>query len=285
MGIGGFADRLVERIRGVGSPLCVGLDPVLDRIPDAAGTPGAALERFSSGVIGAVSSVAACIKIQSACYERYGSAGFAAMESAAARAHGAGMLVIYDAKRGDIGISAEHYAAAARALNADAVTLSPYMGPSTIKPFIEAGFGVFALVRTSNPDSDRIQSIPTEGGATVAERVGAMIAEMGADRVGSHGLSTVGAVVGATKAEDGKALRAAMPDQPFLVPGIGAQGGVVGDLAPLIRPKATDAATTGVIATASRSVIYAEPSEGERWDDAVARSATALADELAALAP
>ncbi|MEL6329809.1 MAG: orotidine-5'-phosphate decarboxylase [Planctomycetota bacterium] len=280
-----FSDRLAERIAHVGAPLCVGLDPVLERLPAEIETadPSAAFEAFSARLIDAVGTTAAAIKPQSACFERLGWRGVRALERTIGRARDAGLVVVLDVKRGDIGLSAAHYAAAARDAGADAVTVSPYMGPSSIEPFLDAGLGVFALVRTSNPDSDAVQSVATSDGSSVAERVARMVAEIGASCTGARGLSDLGAVVGATKAQDGPALRAAMPDQVFLVPGIGAQGGKVEDLRPLVRAGATGANESGLLVTASRSVIYPDVEAGEHWTDAARRSAETLATRLRVL--
>lgn len=279
---GAFADRLDSAMSRAGSPVCVGLDPVLESLPRAVRDhhPDApsAIEAFSVRVLEAVAPSAAVVKLQSACYERYGSAGFAALERVAVRARELGLLVILDAKRGDIGISASHYAAAAAYLGADAVTVNGYLGPSGVEPFLAAGLGVFVLVRTSNPDSDTVQSREMRDGGTVAGLMAGLVAGLGRDRVGRSGLSSVGAVVGATKAADGRALRALMPDQPFLVPGYGAQGGTADDIRALLRP----AGAPGVVVTASRSVIYAKPEGREAWDAAVSRAAAAMAAEVAA---
>jgi orotidine-5'-phosphate decarboxylase len=220
------------------------------------------------------------VKPQSACFERYGSAGYAVLERVVAHAKLLGFVVILDAKRGDIGSSAEHYAAGARSMGADWITVSPYMGPSTIEPFLEAGLGVFALCRTSNPDSDRLQTLDT-GGVTLAERTAEMIAQMGAAHTGGSGLSVLGAVVGATKsAEDGARLRACMPDQILLVPGVGAQGGTAAEVVPLVRAGQRTPGTAGVVVNASRSVLYPKRAPGQAWQGAVRRAADQFAGSL-----
>ena len=293
-----FADRLVAAMDRAGSPLCVGIDPVIERIPETLRhhrEPAAACEAFSRGVIEAVAGVAAAVKPQAACFERWGTPGWQALERTVRAAREAGLIVVLDAKRGDIGSSSAHYAASAADMGADSVTLNAYLGPSGIEPFLDAGLGVFALVRTSNPDADAVQSIELAGGGTVAEAVGRTVAGLGAARVGTHGLSDVGAVVGATQTGSAKrpgpeALRVAMPDQVFLTPGIGAQGATADDLRPLARPGAGRAALAGVLATASRSVTYpgGVPAEGvgaeieRRWRAAVRDEASGLAAQVAA---
>lgn len=281
-----FADRLASRIDSAGAPLCVGLDPVSERLPSdcwmAGAEPHRAIARFDAAVIEAVAPVAAAVKFQAACYERCGAEGWAALAAGARLARSAGLVTILDGKRGDIGISAAHYAASARhTLGVDAVTANCYLGPSAITPFLDEGLGVFCLVRTSNPDSDALQSQWLGSGVTVAEHVAGMVRDLGRGHVGERGLSDVGAVVGATKTSGGEAerLRAAMPHQIVLVPGIGAQGGRIEDLKPLVRSGGRSPGDLGVLATASRSVIYAGAEDGT-WPAGVAEEARRLAKEL-----
>lgn len=283
------ADRLCEAIDRAGSPACVGIDPVLERLPGelraARVPPASAIKAFSLSVLDAVAGAVGVVKPQSACFERYGSEGVAALEAVVEHARSLGLFVILDAKRGDIGSSAAHYGAGAAAMGADAITVNPYMGRSAVRPFLDEGLMVFALARTSNPDSDELQAAALEEGGIVAERVARMIADMGTAHVGGSGLSGVGAVVGATKASaDGRRLRGAMPDQFFLVPGVGAQGGTVEEVRPLMRAGAASPGGLGVVVNASRSVIFAEAGAGEAWTDAVVREAHRLADDLRALA-
>ncbi|MDX9910359.1 MAG: orotidine-5'-phosphate decarboxylase [Phycisphaerales bacterium] len=283
----GTVDRLVERVDALGTPACVGIDPVLERLPrELQGvSPADAIERFSIGIIDAVAGIAPVVKPQAAMFERYASAGWRALERVIEHARRSGLVVILDAKRGDIGSTSEHYAAAVSAIGADWVTLSPYLGASGIEPFIDAGLGVFLLVRTSNPDSDELQEARLEGGESVAERVAQMVARLGERSRGVSGLSSVGAVVGATKAGDaGSRLRARMPDQMFLVPGVGAQGGSIADVRTMVRAHASSAGMLGVVVNASRSVIYPSDldSSGAGWRDAIARAARSFADELRA---
>jgi orotidine-5'-phosphate decarboxylase len=282
-----FSDRLVESIRGAGSPACVGLDPVMERLPASVrqtGEPVESIAAFCRGVIGAVAGHVAAVKFQSACFERHGAMGVAALWELQHEAAGAGLSVVLDAKRGDIGISAEHYAAAAAASGAHALTVNAYLGGRTVEPYLDAGLGVFALVRTSNPDSDAVQSPRLADGRTVAEMMADHVAALGASWIGTHGYSDVGAVVGATKADDGRALRARMPRQFFLVPGYGAQGGTADDIRTLLdgRPECGG----GVLVTASRSVIYAfseAEGAGSAWEKAIARAAIAFAGEVRAV--
>ncbi len=277
-----FSDVLSRRIAETGSFACVGLDPVHDQLPAEVRARHhealAAISEFCHGVIRAVHGHAAAVKFQSACFERYGGRGVLLLEECIAEAVRAGLVVVLDVKRGDIGLTAGHYAEAARRTGAHAVTLSGYMGPSTIKPFLDAGLGVFILVRTSNPDSDVVQSQRLVDGRTVAESMADMVSLLAKDDLAKHGgeLSSVGAVVGATKAADALALRARMPDSYFLIPGYGSQGGTVDDIRAMVR-NGRDGA--GVLVTASRSVIYA-PAAGGSWIAGVEEAARALRREL-----
>jgi orotidine-5'-phosphate decarboxylase len=275
------ADRLMEAIERIGAPVCVGIDPVAGRLPDVlrpddGAGPGTVVEAIGSyvmGVLDAAAGVAPCVKFQSACFERYGSAGVVVLERVMTAARQRGLEVVLDAKRGDIGISAEHYAAAAS--GADWITVNAYLGADGLRPFVEAGLGAFALVRTSNPSGDALQSQELAGGGVVSDAVAGIVAEVGASSIGGRGYSSLGAVVGATKRKDAARLRALMPKQIFLVPGYGAQGGGVEDVLPCFREGGS-----GAIVTASRSVIYAfEPGEAD-WTAPVRAAAERLADEI-----
>ena len=278
-----FSDLLVDSIARRGSPACVGLDPVLESLPAEVRArhhePLSAIGEFCRGVLGAVAAHAPAVKFQAACFERFGGRGVTLLEDLAELARRLGLVIIYDAKRGDISTSAAHYAASALRLHAHAITLSGYMGPSAVTPFLDAGLGVFILVRTSNPDSDAIQSPKLADGRSVAELMADHVAALGRERLGSSGLSAVGAVVGATKSADAAALRKRMPDQVFLVPGYGAQGGTAEDIRAMLRP-GQPPERAGVLVTASRSVIYAPPAAGQSWQGAIENAAKKLADEL-----
>lgn len=274
------ADRLFAAIERVGSPACVGLDPVLEKLPEACQALGdalAAIESYSSELLKAIAPHVGVCKLQSACFERYGVAGVGVRDGMLELARELGLHVILDAKRGDIGISAEHYAASAQPV-ADWVTVNPYLGVDGIDPFLADGeLGAFALVRTSNPGGDALQALELASGETVAEAVADLIAAAGQQCVGACGYSALGAVVGATKHADAQRLRSRMPQQIFLVPGYGAQGGGVKDVLPCF-----DASGRGAVVTASRSVIYAFQGESGPWQRAVERAAEAFASELKA---
>lgn len=270
------ADRLEASIDRVGVPVCVGLDPVHERFPGSlcGRDPVDACEAFCSGVIDAVAPIAAAIKFQSACFERLGAPGVALMGNLRQRAADAGLLVILDAKRGDIGISSAQYAAAATADGpCHWITANPWLGLDGIGPFLESGLGVFALVRTSNRGGDAIQSRQLEDGRSVAELVADLLADEAGNWLGDCGRSALGAVVGATVVADAIALRERMPDQILLMPGVGAQGGRIEDVASCIGDG------YGALITASRSVIYAG-GDGDDWTSGVADAAAAMADAL-----
>jgi len=302
---GHFADRLLEACRAKGAPVCVGLDPVLSRLPasvvrEAASHPqeakpaAKAIERFCMAVIDAVADVVPCVKPQAACFERYLWPGVEAYHRVVTHAKSRGLMVIADAKRGDIGTSSAHYAAGllgdppfddlGELHGPDALTVNSYLGVDGLAPFLDvaasAGRGLFALVRTSNPGGDAVQRPLLAEGGQVAEHVARLIAESGeaAGRVGACGYSLLGAVVGATKPADAAALREVMPRQIFLVPGFGAQGGSAEDVKACF-----DSDGFGAIVTASRSVLYAFGETDEGWEARVCAAAVGLRDEIAAV--
>jgi orotidine-5'-phosphate decarboxylase len=284
------ADALLEAVDRLASPTCVGIDPVLARLPESvrpgdesAASAAQAIGAFTMGVLDAVADFVPCVKFQSACFERYGQAGVGVREACIAAARQRGLQVILDAKRGDIGISAEHYAAAvfgddpdrAQADRPHWLTINAYLGEDGIRPFLREGRGAFALVRTSNPGGDAVQARRLADGRTVAESVAELVASLGDEFIGAGGYSSLGAVVAATRAEDAARLRRLMPRQIFLVPGYGAQGGGVEDVLPCF-----DADGRGAIITASRSVIYAFDDGAGEWRSRIAEAAERFADEL-----
>jgi len=281
-----FADRLLDAIADKGAPVCVGLDPVLERLPgDIAGYPVERIETWCGGVLEAVAEYVPAVKPQLACFERYGSGGYAVYERVVTQAKSLGLMVIADGKRGDIGLSSTHYAAGmfSGGHAADALTVNAYLGADGLEPFADAaaevGAGLFALVRTSNPGGDALQSLPLADGRTVGQAVGQMVGELGrskAQYMGKSGYSLVGAVVGATKAKDAVALRELMPQQLFLVPGFGAQGGGAEGVKACFKPDGT-----GAVITASRSVIYAhEQNLGQDWRLAIGQAAKGFSRQV-----
>lgn len=296
--LGAMADRLIERIREKGSPVCVGLDPVFSKLPsvlrdgvsaeDVSGELQA-IEAYCDGVLWAVAEHVPAVKPQMACFERYGSAGVELFFKVVQEAKRCGLMVIADAKRGDIGTSSAHYGRAFFELSqdrcSDALTINSYLGVDGMLPMIDAavaqGCGVFALVRTSNPGGDALQGLKLEDGRTVGEAVADFVAEAGRNHIGASSYSSVGAVVGATKVSDMQALRQRMPQQIFLVPGYGAQGGTAADVQACFN-----ADGQGALITASRSVIYAfDDKQGESgdWTMAVEEAALAMKQDVAAV--
>jgi len=274
-----FSDRLAAAVERRQSSLVVGLDPVVDLLPPALGGD---IEAFCRGIVDAVADAAVAVKPQSAFFEVHGADGVRAFWSTCDYAHEAGLLVIADAKRGDIGSTARAYAEAFRA--ADAVTVNPYLGADSVEPFLDAaraeGTGLFCLVKTSNPGSADLQDVRLADGRRVWERVAELVAKWGAGAVGASGLSAVGAVVGATYPDELADARGLLPHAPFLVPGVGAQGGTVADVA-----AAFTTVPGSVLVSASRSVLYAYRAAGGDWQAAAAAEAARLAAELRRVAP
>ena len=290
-----FADRLAAAVREKDSCLVVGLDPFLDKLPreilDGAGetddpraNAATAIERFNAEVIEAVAPFAAAVKPQIAFYEMFGPAGIAAYERTIGLAQEAGLLVIGDIKRGDIGSTASAYARAhldpvPGVPAADAVTLNPYLGRDSVAPFLDAAArrdaGMFMLVRTSNPSAVELQELDG-GGRPLYEGVAALVDAWGSELIGESGYSSVGAVVGATAPAALARLRELMPRTWFLVPGVGAQGGAARDVAPAFARDGL-----GALVNSSRGILYAygDPAT-TTWRDAVAAAARTLRDEL-----
>lgn len=275
------ADALDARIRTTGSIACVGLDPRPDLLPDPIvdhhrdaghGSPAAAVAAafvdVNRRIIDAVADRCAAVKPQAACYEAYGVAGWAALEATVRHAADAGIPVILDAKRGDIGSTAAHYGQMAfggapdldggtvPGIGAGWLTVNGYLGSDGVDPVLDCGGGVFVLVKTSNPGSGELQDLPVDAAeddqATVADRMADRVASWGALRRGESGLSSVGAVVGATYPEHARSLRDRMPDTVFLVPGYGAQGASGADAVAGVRPDGR-----GVIVSSSRAITGA----------------------------
>jgi orotidine-5'-phosphate decarboxylase len=280
-----FFDRLESRRRACSSALCVGIDPRLERIPASLRGPDVetTLTRFGLAVHEQTAAHAACWKPQIAFFEAHGLAGLRAYAAIVRGIRARGGLVIADAKRGDIGSTAEAYAEAFLApggdFEADALTLNPYLGRDALAPFVEAavrhGKGLYILVRTSNPGAADLQEQALASGPRVFERVAELVHDLGAEHVSAtSGWSPVGAVVGATSPEACEVLRAALPHTPFLVPGFGAQGATAADVAPAFR-----ADGSGAVVNASRSVIH-PPVDDSGWSAAVTTAARVAAESI-----
>ena len=246
------------------------------------------LLRLPDGTIKAlVADIVPAVKPQVAHFERYGGAGMSAYHQVIRTARQAGLIVIADVKRGDIGSTAEQYAAAYlnRMDGPDALTVNGYFGADGLRPFVEAaragGNGLFVLVRTSNPSARDVQDFTDAEGKTLFQHTAQCVASLGeaGELIGARGYSLVGAVVAATYPQEARLLREIMPQQLFLVPGYGAQGAGAEDCAAAFKPDGT-----GAIVNASRSVIYAfrRPGQVEAdWKAAVREAARAFAGDIA----
>jgi orotidine-5'-phosphate decarboxylase len=295
-----FADRLAKAVRRLGSPVCVGLDPRWEQLPqgfrragdDSYASKAEACARFCNGVSDVVAPLAPVVKVQPAFFEELGPPGMKAMGEVIDHAQDRGLLVIVDGKRNDVSSTALAYARGylgreASAWRADALTVSPYLGDDSLAPFIEVarerGAGVFVLVKTSNPGGRMLQDLECDGRMLyrcVAEHVERLAMTV----PGDCGYGLVGAVVGATYPEQLAELRVAMLHTWFLVPGYGSQGGTAADVV-----GAFDSRGLGAIVNNSRGILFAyeRPEYSERfgaarWQDAVEAATRQMVEELRA---
>jgi len=273
-----FADRLIGAIEKKGSPICVGIDPIIGSMPDAVfrggrdkadgGDPQAAIDaifEFTTRVLKIVAPHVPCVKFQSAYFEQFHWEGVEAYFNLIQEAAELGLIVIGDVKRGDIGSTASAYAAGHLAepemadsdemATPDAITINPMLGMDTIEPFVktagEFGKGLFVLVRTSNPGSAELQDVKLADGRTWSEMVAEKLAGVAEGMVGARGWSSLGAVVGATQTHTMISLRQRLPKSIFLLPGYGTQGAT----AEMTRHAFRDG--LGALVSASRSILYA----------------------------
>jgi orotidine-5'-phosphate decarboxylase len=300
-----FADRLAALVEERRSRIVLGLDPdpaalwpeALERLggtpPAAASAPVArvrtaeAVTEHCRAAIVAAGPACVAVKPQLACFERLGAPGWEALEQVVAIARDHGLLLLADGKRGDVPVTARAYAQALvgstsgpfgefEGLGADAFTANPLLGRDALEPLLDAagtsGAGCFVLVRTSNPGAAELQDA---GEPPLHERLATMVSELGEPRRGACGLSSVGAVTGATRPEHLGRLRELMPHAILLLPGVGAQGGRVEELGAAFAPHPA----AGLV-TASRSIVNAHT---ERGGDPAAAAAEA-AEELRAAA-
>lgn len=270
-------EKLVERIKKLEAPIVVGLDPTLNFVPGflldkAINEKGETLEaaadaifEFNKKIVDAVYDLIPAVKPQIAMYEQFGIPGLMAYKQTVDYCHEKGLLVIGDAKRGDIGSTSTAYAIGhlgkvkigsteIAPIDTDFLTINPYMGSDSVVPFVEEckkyDKGLFILVKTSNPSSGEFQDQKV-GKKAVYELVGKKVDEWGAELV-KNGYSDVGAVVGATYPEMGEVLREIMPKAYILVPGYGAQGGTAAELKPFFNKDGL-----GAIVNSSRGIIAA----------------------------
>lgn len=280
-----FAARLIDGTRKFG-PLCVGIDPHPGLIPDIFGgdTPEG-VWKWSQAIIEAAAGKVAVVKPQVSLFERHGPEGMAALQAAAKSARAAGLIVLMDGKRGDIGSTAEGYAQAYLSPGApfegDALTVNPYMGLDTLEPYAKLakahGKGVIVLVRTSNPGAADFQS-RIMGGAPLYVRVAEALGPLTERLMSPCGWSSLMMVIGATAPEEARAVRALAPKALFLVPGYGAQGAAASEACSgLVNGQ-------GGVVSASRSVNFpkaaATASDKASWRQAVEDAILTARDEL-----
>ena len=292
-------DRLINKIKETNNPTVIGLDPryellpkcVLEKYPNTLDGVSQAIVEYNKALIDETYDVIPAVKPQIAFYEMFGIPGMKAFEETCKYAKQKGMIVIADIKRGDIGSTAQGYSNAylgktkigekeESIFDVDFVTVNPYMGTDCVKPFIEDckkyGKGIFILVKTSNPSSGELQDVKLENGEEVYVKVSKLVEEWGKDLRGEYGYSSIAAVVGATYPKQLKQIREIAPHTYFLIPGYGAQGGKVEDIA-----LGFDKNGLGGIVNASRSLMCAYKSE--LWKDKFAEKNYAKATRAEAL--
>jgi orotidine-5'-phosphate decarboxylase len=287
-----FSDRLADAVERKRSQLVVGLDPRPELLPvelrgdahEGRAAVADATARFCRGIIDVVAPSVVAVKPQAAFFEALGSDGMRALEEVCAYARTVGLLVIVDAKRGDVGSTARAYAAAylePRGVDpplGDALTVNPYLGRDSLDPFLLAcrrdGAGLFALVKTSNAGSADLQDLTLLDGRPLWQQVASLVGEWGEDLTGERGLSSVGAVVGATYPRAVGEARRLMPKSILLLPGVGAQGASPADVA-----RAFTSGPASALVTVSRAVIYAYRAGGD-WRSAARLEADRLRREV-----
>jgi len=256
-----FADKLLEEIEKFQNPSCIGLDPRIEDIPDFLKKGGLvqSLFDFNKTIVDATFDIVPAYKVQIAFYEKYKIEGIKAFQETINYLKNKNKMVIVDAKRNDIGPTAEAYSSAflsPSGFDVDALTVNPYLGIDGVKPFIEDakkyGKGIFVLVKTSNPSSGDFQDKILESGERLYEAVGKQVQKWGEGSEGEKGYGIVGAVVGATYPEQAKVLRKIMPKSIILVPGYGAQGGGAKETIPNFNEDGQ-----GAIVHSARGIIFA----------------------------
>lgn len=291
-----FGDRLAHAVQAKRSAVCVGLDPRVASLPSGllessnpSHTQAAeAYRKFSCGIIDVVADLVPIVKPQVAFFEQLGAPGMQALADTIKYAIDRGLLVIADAKRNDIGTTAEAYAAAflgrgeASAWGSDSLTVSPYLGEDSLQPFVDrcqvTSSGLFVLVKTSNPGSGFIQDLKFDS-QTISQRIANWVQEQSKSQLGSCGYGPIGAVVGATYPEELLELRARMPNAWLLIPGYGAQGGGAKDVAAAFQKDGL-----GAVVNNSRGIIFAHASTRYRhhsdWQRAVEAATRDMIDDL-----
>lgn len=300
-----FGERLISAIESKRAPICVGIDPIYESLPDAvAGEPAKrnansaeacidAIFQFCIDVLRVVAPVVPIVKFQSAYFEKYRWEGVEAYYSLIQEAKDLGLLVIGDVKRGDIGSTAQAYAAGHLSgdtyeehddvLTPDAITVNPMLGLDTLEPFTQTatthGKGLFVLLRTSNPGSALLQDVKLEDGRTWSEALADHLRPVAEapGLMGQSGFSSLGCVVGATQPHTMTSLRARLPKCVFLLPGYGTQG-ATGDMT-----RAAFINGRGALVSASRSILYAHKDAryaGLDWKKAVERATLDMKEDV-----
>ena len=279
-------DKLYEAVAARG-PVCVGLDTDFSYLPEgfakAELTAGENIVRFNKAVVDATKDVAGCFKVQIAYYESLGLDGIRAYKETLDYVKAAGIPVIADIKRGDIAKTAEMYAKAhfEGDFEADFITLAPYMGLDSIRPYLPyvtgAGKGLFVLVRTSNPGAKDFEYEKLADGRHVYDMVGDKLHELGGECMGEKGYSSLGLVIGGTHIEEAAEIRARYEDSFFLIPGYGAQGGTADDIARYL-----DKHSNGGVVNSSRAVLLAYKKQpGVAFDEAARNECIKMKEAIA----
>ena len=290
-----FGDRLAAAVERKRSQVLAGLDPRPEQLPvelrgEAAlgrEQAAAACARFCCGIVDAVAPYVVGVKPQIAFFEALGSAGMRAFEDVCAYARAAELIVLADAKRGDIGSTARAYAAAylesreGKPPLADAITVQVYLGRESLEPFLSAarreGAGLFCVLKTSNAGGD-VQDLALSDGRPLWHHVARLVGSWGEELVGEHGLSSVGAVVGATHPRSVGEARRLLPQSILLLPGVGAQGATPADVA-----RAFTSGPASALVSSSRALIYAFRSSDLDWRAAAGAEAARLSREIWAI--
>jgi orotidine-5'-phosphate decarboxylase len=276
-----FVGQLADRILGGQSPIVVGLDPRLSAFPERllqGAAPAARIVAFYREALPVIAKHAPAVKPNIAFFEAYGADGYRAYEEVCKLAHENDLLIVGDVKRGDIGSTAEAYAEGHFRL-ADSLTLHPYLGGDSVAPFLKwcprngGGRGVFVLVRTSNPGAKDLQDLRI-GEEPLCDRVARAVSHWGESLEQEHGYHAVGAVIGATWPDELARLRGLLPNSWLLIPGVGAQGGKVEDLA-----AAFDGRGLGALVNQSRGIMQCFAPASQDWLDQMDQACASFAAE------
>ena len=260
-----FFDRIRARQKAINSRLCIGLDPDVSRFPAAVQASSSPIFDFNKAIIDATADIASCFKPQIAHFAA--AAAEDELLETILYAQAAGVPVLLDGKRGDVGSTAEMYARELfERYGADAVTINPYLGQDSMQPYLDyADRGVFILCRTSNPGGADLQHLTLESGDTLYEHVAKQAA------TAWNGNNNVGLVVGATRPDELKRIRDICEEMTFLLPGVGAQGADIGEMMGAGQGG-------GLLISSSRAILYA--GDGEDFAEKARQVAIDTRDEI-----